>query len=387
MLINNKKIFNISNPWFIIPVIITSLLLIILTWNLIHSYQLIKEFENKELVLQKTAGELLFHAKSLEMAIFMATYTGDLRWKDNYKDHKPKLREIIKRIDNLSKVEKVTKEINKIRNHRAVITKIEDKAFRLISKGDKKRAERILKGWTYTKHQLGIRESTKKLEDALAKEVREKIILERKILFLLLIVVSFFFIILIISAYISIKQWFENLKSRQEREERLNFLSYHDSLTGLYNRRYFMKEAKEEVNKTADNESLALVRIDIDNFKVVNDNFGYDIGDKVLEKSATRLENSIKDETIISRIGGDEFIIVVTDISTKKEIKKIVNKIIDCFNKPLLIKESKLFISVSMGISIYPRDGKDLKELVKNSDSALYRAKKEQRDYVFSQND
>ncbi|MGM0370138.1 MAG: diguanylate cyclase domain-containing protein [Bacillota bacterium] len=382
--LNMKNFFVNSNPWFILSVIITIFLLVILTWNVINSYRMIKNIEEQELALEKSAGQLLFHSKSLEMSIFMAASTGDLRWKDNYEKHKPQLNEVINKINQLAEVKEATRETSKIKKKLKTISRIEDKAFKLISRGNKGEAKTLLKGWTYTKNQLDIEGATKNLRDVLDRQVSEAIARERRNIFLLSIFVVISLIILIIAWYIFINQWRSNRKARREKEEKIMFLSYHDHLTELYNRRYFMKNGQNELREVKKkDEELAIIMIDLDNFKEVNDNFGHDIGDLVLQKTASRLEDIFGDNDIVARLGGDEFTIVLTDINFKEDIKQVVNRLINYFNQPLIINQSKLFISISVGVSIYPNDGENLEELIKNADNAMYRAKKQEENGLF----
>lgn len=162
------------------------------------------------------------------------------------------------------------------------------------------------------------------------------------------------------------------------------YMAYYDKLTGLANRDLFTERVDnllKVVNK--ENDKLAILFLDIDNFKEVNDNFGHDTGDRVLAKTAVRLKDSLRENDIISRLGGDEFTIAISDINSKEEVNSVVTRIINAFNQPLIINESKFFISISMGISCYPVDGERLEELLKKADHAMYRAKKQQQSYLF----
>ncbi|MFO7819682.1 MAG: GGDEF domain-containing protein, partial [Halanaerobacter sp.] len=256
-----------------------------------------------------------------------------------------------------------------------------------ISRGDKEEAEMLLKGWAYTKNQLDVRETTQELKDVLTAEVSREINLQKRTTLILLILVIISLVVLIISWYISINQWLKNIKERKEKEEEIIFLSYHDTLTNLCNRRSFMEAAQEEIKQAkSSNQYLAIIMMNIDNFKTINDNFGHNIGDLVLKRVAARLRDNLSQDDIISRLGGDEFTIIITDISSKKDSKEKINNLVNSFNDPLLIEESKLFISVSTGISFYPDDAEQLEKLVKKADDAMYRAKKEQKGQVFYSN-
>jgi diguanylate cyclase (GGDEF)-like protein len=157
----------------------------------------------------------------------------------------------------------------------------------------------------------------------------------------------------------------------------------HDKLTGLANRKLFIKEfskLKQEADKTG--HKLALIFLDIDNFKQINDNFGHDAGDKVLERIASRMKNNLKSKDLLARLGGDEFVITLVEVESEKNIKKIAKRLIDNLKGTMMLNEDEIFISVSGGISIYPDSADNLDELIKISDAAMYRAKKSADDVI-----
>ncbi|WP_319563192.1 GGDEF domain-containing protein [Marispirochaeta sp.] len=157
--------------------------------------------------------------------------------------------------------------------------------------------------------------------------------------------------------------------------------AHHDKLTGLANRKYFAEEFKRLKNKAdVTGHTIGVVFIDINKFKEINDEYGHDIGDKVLKSIAHRMENSLKEKDLKARIGGDEFIIALTDLSSKETIMEITTRLITELKKPVCINGKELPISVSAGVSLYPDGGSELEALIKNADSAMYRAKRENKD-------
>jgi len=117
---------------------------------------------------------------------------------------------------------------------------------------------------------------------------------------------------------------------------------------------------------------------DLDNFKEVNDTFGHDIGDRLLQEIAKRFKNLLRETDTICRLGGDEFIILLARLTRPEDnIADIIQKIVDTLNKPFTIESHKISISVSIGISLYPDNGQTGEELIKNADKAMYRAKKD----------
>ena len=169
-----------------------------------------------------------------------------------------------------------------------------------------------------------------------------------------------------------------NITEEIKRQEKISFLAYHDPLTGLVNRT-FLKEELKTLTSLADrnNKKLALIFIDLDNFKFINDTFGHEMGDLLLIEIANRLKKSIRNSDIASRIGGDEFILILNNISSKKEVEEIVKKIMDTLNRPIIIHDKKMEITFSAGIALYPDDAKDISKLLQFADIAMYEAKKE----------
>jgi diguanylate cyclase (GGDEF)-like protein len=126
-------------------------------------------------------------------------------------------------------------------------------------------------------------------------------------------------------------------------------------------------------------EIFAVLFVDLDHFKEINDSFGHDVGDSVLQEAAIRLQNVIRDMDTVSRWGGDEFVILLEHIKKPQDIVNIADKILEEFRKKIIISKEVFFISISVGISMYPDDGDDIGTLLKNADAAMYKAKDEGR--------
>lgn len=156
-------------------------------------------------------------------------------------------------------------------------------------------------------------------------------------------------------------------------QDRLHYMAYYDELSGLPNRHYFMKEL-EAFSEVPDRHA-ALFFIDTDNFKYVNDTLGHKSGDLLLAEASARLSRAIGDEGMLFRLGGDEFVIMMEGIKEAKQAERYAEKLIDVFKEPFDIQGSELYISISIGISLYPQDGTDAEEILKNADMAMYAAK------------
>lgn len=160
------------------------------------------------------------------------------------------------------------------------------------------------------------------------------------------------------------------------KEDHLRYLAYHDSLTGLPNRKYFAEQLYESINWAKDhNLLLGLLFIDLDGFKQVNDNLGHEIGDRLLLVVAQRLNNSLRTSDIVARLGGDEFTVILRPIPNVQVAAKVAEKILLNLTEPIVLNGSSTRVSASIGISIYPDNSLDPDTLLKQADAAMYRAK------------
>lgn len=156
----------------------------------------------------------------------------------------------------------------------------------------------------------------------------------------------------------------------------LEKLAYFDPLTDLPNRRFFRDHLNLKLAEAKrDHITLAVMMIDLDNFKKVNDTLGHDAGDELLQKISSTLRNSLRDQDIVSRMGGDEFLIMLSSDESSSTIAPLAQRIHDELGAPHLIRNQSIEMSASIGIAVYPEDGTTTEELIKNSDIALYHAK------------
>lgn len=169
---------------------------------------------------------------------------------------------------------------------------------------------------------------------------------------------------------------FSDITKIKDSNARIEYLAHHDPLTNLPNRLLLNTRLNKSIEKCVQYEQkLAIFFIDIDNFKIINDTYGHSIGDKIINLVAQRLQKNIRKNDTISRIGGDEFIIVIEDVLEQKNIEKIANKIISDFIDPIKLQEYLFDTSISMGISVFPKHGLNAEDLIKHADTAMYSAK------------
>jgi len=174
---------------------------------------------------------------------------------------------------------------------------------------------------------------------------------------------------------------FSDISDMKSSEAHIEFLANYDPLTQLPNRRLFI-DRLDQALKTAAREKtrLAVLFFDLDHFKTINDSLGHSIGDQMLIEVASRLSDCMREVDSVSRLSGDEFAAVITDISDIGDVIKVVNKIIEAIRGAFKINDYELHVTMSTGISVYPNDGENYEILLKNADTAMYCAKNNGRD-------
>lgn len=166
--------------------------------------------------------------------------------------------------------------------------------------------------------------------------------------------------------------------SHRRMSDNIKQLAYYDIITKLPNRALFYERVKLSLEISKRNKKLlALILMDFDKFKDINDTYGHDIGDEFLKVFALRVSGILRKADTISRFGGDEFIFLITDLKIENDVKKIAEKILKCFEKPFMVQGHSLVLKGSLGIAMYPKNGIEVVDLVKNADIAMYKAKRE----------
>jgi len=173
---------------------------------------------------------------------------------------------------------------------------------------------------------------------------------------------------------------FSDITEKKESEEHIFHLAHYDIVTGLHNRASFQELLENAIiHAQRHKEQLALLYLDLDNFKHINDASGHAVGDMLLKHIATRMTDLIRKEDTIARLGGDEFVILLTNINSSQNAARIAGKVLSELGNPIPLENIEVVVTGSIGISTYPADGADTASLLKNADAAMYRAKKNGR--------
>ncbi len=174
--------------------------------------------------------------------------------------------------------------------------------------------------------------------------------------------------------------WVQDLTERKQMEDTIRQMAYYDSLTGLPNRNLLNDRlAVALANAARNQQKVAILFLDLDHFKTINDSLGHEAGDHLLQQVSLRIKEVLRKQDTIARMGGDEFIILIPGLTDTDHTARLAEKILDAVTPVFKIGDNELYIGCSIGISIFPDDGMEIKTLLKNSDLAMYRAKEKGR--------
>ncbi len=174
--------------------------------------------------------------------------------------------------------------------------------------------------------------------------------------------------------------WVQDISERKQMENTIRQMAYYDSLTGLPNRNLLNDRlAVALANSSRNNQKVAILFLDLDHFKTINDSLGHEAGDQLLQQVAQRIKGILRKQDTVGRMGGDEFIVLIPELMETDHTAKLAQKILDSLAPAFKIGDNELYIGCSIGISIFPDDGMEIRTLLKNSDLAMYRAKEKGR--------
>ncbi|WOH67267.1 GAF domain-containing protein [Bradyrhizobium sp. BWA-3-5] len=171
---------------------------------------------------------------------------------------------------------------------------------------------------------------------------------------------------------------FDRADEKTKADERIEYLASHDSLTGLPNREMFNGMLRRAIDAAGRYQrQFALLFIDLDRFKVINDSLGHDAGDMLLVEIAGRLRRALRSSDVVARLGGDEFVVILEETAERHEVERIAGELLSVLSQPLLLSGHECHTTASIGIAMYPSDGTDMQTLTKNADMAMYLAKED----------
>ena len=177
----------------------------------------------------------------------------------------------------------------------------------------------------------------------------------------------------------------DEVLEHQKTQEQIKYIAYHDTLTGLPNRNLLNELLVHSITLAErNNKCMAVLFLDIDGFKMINDSKGHGMGDQILQEVAERLLKTLRKSDVIARHGGDEFIVIIEELDNCSGVELIANKIINCFQEPFHLENQDYFLTTSVGVAVYPADGQTPDMLIKNADIAMYKAEENGKNqYLF----
>lgn len=173
---------------------------------------------------------------------------------------------------------------------------------------------------------------------------------------------------------------FSDISAMKQAELRLQRLAHHDALTDLPNRLLLADRLQHAIERAhRDEHQVAVLFLDLDRFKVINDTLGHPVGDRLLQEVASRLATCVREDDTVARLGGDEFVVVIEEARGREDVEHVVRKLLKLFHEPFRVDGRNMALSTSIGISLYPRDGTTVDVLLKRADAAMYQAKQKGR--------
>lgn len=359
-----------------VTVIISILLVLVGIWNSNRVALLIEENSQTSLQFQQLSEGLKIHQEILSTAVEAAVTYNEANWLEIYRQSYIMLE------DTLLTSAQVLQEnmVEKILNDQQKAFALELEMFRLVETGEVDLAFIEFASSEYQDLKISLEQDSLTLRAMLEAKSKEKIAelkqnVENSTIALIIQVI----IICTLWGWVShiIRQW----QSEQTKHaDQLSKLAHYDSLTGIANRTLFhlrLDAAFAHANRQKN--AVALLLMDLDHFKDINDTLGHDAGDELLKYAATEIQKVLRETDTLARLGGDEFAVIATDIHEKRDITMLVTKILAIFDNKIRIKNKEVITGTSIGVAFYPDDTTNADELLRKADMALYDAKRNGR--------
>lgn len=372
-LLSNHQEHNTRLRGIAVVAAITSLLLIgSAFWNSYQGHLQSSYTINQSTYLNRLSSELRYYDEVLTMSAFVSATTGDLKWEERYNSFAKKLDDTIVAAT-IPATKSVLKNLADANNN---LIQIEARLFDLIRNNNQNQATQLITSEEYLSlkavYALHLEKLGLILQEQAQKAIRENNTRQRQTTFglgiyMILLVVIWIYVIHII------KCWRQQLL-RYNNE--LSQLVHYDPLTGAANRSLFKINLATAISYSRRHKKYsALLLLDLDNFKIINDTLGHPVGDKLLIAVANKLEESCRETDTVARLGGDEFAIIATDLEQENSVVIIAEKLLSVFRTPVEIEGQQIDAQASIGIAIFPDHGDSEEELLQKADIALYKAK------------
>lgn len=368
--------FPISTITTLLGIATVLLIAVILIAN--DTYKVISATVDKTEKLVAARNDIQLYDEMLTMSASMAATTGDSSWIDRYNKIEPSLGEAIENAIKYASGEIIKLSITSTDKANSALVDMERLSFSYVRSGDLDSAWKILSGDEYRRQKEIYADGLGKVTKALQAETASNISsIKNRLIFNLVGSIFAFIIILLIWLIIweTLKKW-QHLQLEHQQE--LKELATHDVLTGLPNRSLLSDRLTQATaQESRRNSALAVVFIDLDGFKPINDQYGHNAGDILLKTLARRLQEVVREGDTVSRFGGDEFVIVLVDVEGQSDLLSLLNRIQTALHSPVKIDSDNVRVTASIGVSIYDENHDvESDQLIRQADHAMYDAKK-----------
>jgi len=379
-----QSIAESRNHWLLISFAISALLLLLLVGSLLHTQRTLARFETTQIELEHIAGELLFHIQGLQTSAMLAASTGDLNWQQRHQTHQRAARRSLARLDELASEAAVVETLGTLRERLEQAEGLYRDIFQALTQGRTEEAEAILDGWPHVRNRKALRSGAQELSHLLRDDVRSRLAVQQRLTRSTVQAVAAISVVMLFCWYMALRSWSLSLRKRREQEAEVLYLSYHDELTGLQNRRGFMEAAEEAVARSVRyGRPLSALFIDVDYFKQVNDAGGHAAGDRVLVRLAGLLSGEVRDCDVLGRLGGEEFGVLLPETTPQGGLQ-LAERIRGRVAAMAVDDDDghRLRVTVSIGVAGMGTGVEGLEGLLRAADDALYAAKSGGRDRV-----
>lgn len=374
-----------KNRWLLVSAIVTLLLLLVLLGNLIHSQQTLARLEETHLKLEHAASELPLHIQGMQASVRIATESGDLNWRRQHQEHRKGAESTLKHIKQIRSQPAVAEAADRLLTRLEEADSFYQRIFDKLIQGKKEAAKAILGSWPYIRNRNTLREESDEISRLLREDVRQRLAQQQKLVAGTVAAVLLLSLVMLFSWILSLRSWTLNVRQRQEKEAEILYLSYHDELTGLPNRRRFFEAGEMEIARTNRyGRPLSVLIVDIDHFKWINDTFGHLAGDRVLKSLGEALRPALRDGDLLARLGGEEFGVLLPETSLRPALKAAERLRQRAAEMEVGYEGQVITITVSIGVTSVEGGEVGLDMLLGASDDALYRAKESGRNCVES---
>ena len=323
------------------------------------------------------AGDILLQDERLTMSANLAAASGDARWARRYDEHIPQIDKAIAAATALSTPAAAQRFDHATRAANDLLVEMERAAFERVSAGDLAGAQAILNGPAYSEQKVVLATGSDAFMHELQASVDEKLRSLTQHSWWLLAGLM----VLALGAFAGLwRHLVVHLGDAEtafaEKQAEVTRLALHDPLTGLANRRYLHMQLDSAIARALrDKVRFAVLVIDLDGFKPINDRHGHAAGDEVLMEVSRRLNAQVRKGEIVARLGGDEFVVVLSADATGDAPIRAAHRLIACLSEAIMLPQGEVRVSASVGVAFYPDDGAQTDDLIRKADVALYRAK------------